>query len=255
MSNTGKRTPVVLTADDDPVTSAILQAYLECEGYEILSAADGDGAIALARETPPDAVILDYNIPPTNGADVARALRSDPATRYAGIALLTASAESAGSDEDDLWNARLTKPVEQEFLARIVASLVEGARTQAIRGDHQEPNAPLPDDPIQAQFVARLREKAAEMRRLARCESDANSPGSSLRVLRRHLQQLEGSAVMCGFPDIGEQAAEAEFVLEQCLQDIKAGVSSDKLDTVRTIIERIAASAKRGGRDDLTSGS
>lgn len=255
MSNRDRKPPVVLTADDDPVTSHILQVYLECEGYEVLIAGDGDRALELAKENPPDAVILDYNLPPTNGAEIARALRADPATRCAGIALLTASAESAeNAVEEDLWNARLTKPVEQEFLAKIVASLISGARAQSAQADRKnEPDAPLPDDPIQAEFLTRLREKASEMRRLACCESGANVPGSPLRVLRRHLQQLEGSATMCGFPDIGEQAAKAAYVLDQCLQDIEAGVASGKLDTVRSVVEHIATLAKRSGRDDRPS--
>jgi CheY-like chemotaxis protein len=230
MSSSDPKQPVVLTADDDPVTSHILLAYLECEGYHVLVAEDGDQAIALAKSTPPDAVVLDYNLPPTTGADVARALRDDPATAHAGIALLTASTELADADDDgDLWNARLTKPVEQEFLAN-------------------------PDDPIQAEFVTRVRSKVDEMRELADCETSTNSPGSPLRVLRRHLQQLQGAAAMCGFPEIGEHAAEAAGLLDQCLRDIESGAQSE-LGNVRDLIERIALLARRSGRSETASAS
>jgi CheY-like chemotaxis protein len=249
MNRPAHNQPVVLTADDDPVTSHILLAYLECAGYHVLVAEDGDQAIALAKSTPPDAVILDYNLPPTTGADVARALRADPATAHAGIALLTASTELAErEDENDLWNARLTKPVEQQLLASVVASLISDAHAiSAERHAREEPDSPLPDDPIQAEFVTRVRGKIGELRALARCETNANTPGSPLRVLRRHLQQLQGSAAMCGFPEIGDHAAKAALVLDHCLRDIESGAQSE-LDGVRTSIERIAVLAKRSGR-------
>jgi CheY-like chemotaxis protein len=251
-----QKQPVVLTADDDPVTSQILLAYLECEGYHVLIAEDGDQAVALAKSTPPDAVILDYNLPPTTGADVARALRADPTTAHAGIALLTGSAEIAEAcGDDDLWNARLTKPVEQEFLAEVVATLINGARARsAEHHNQQESDSPLPEDPIQAEFVTRVRGKLDDMRELARCESSPNSPGSPLRVLRRHLQQLQGSAAMCGFPQIGEHAAEAAGLLDQCLRDIESGTQSE-LSKVRDLIEQIALLAKRSGRSETDCAS
>jgi CheY-like chemotaxis protein len=256
MSSSDPKQPVVLTADDDPVTSHILLAYLECEGYHVLVAEDGDQAIALAKSTPPDAVVLDYNLPPTTGADVARALRDDPATAHAGIALLTASTELADADDDgDLWNARLTKPVEQEFLAKVVAKLISGVCAQPPEHQaQQEPDSPLPDDPIQAEFVTRVRSKVDEMRELADCETSTNSPGSPLRVLRRHLQQLQGAAAMCGFPEIGEHAAEAAGLLDQCLRDIESGAQSE-LGNVRDLIERIALLARRSGRSETASAS
>ncbi len=247
MSDTVEKPAVVLTADDDPVTSQILLAYLEVEGYEVLLAADGDEAIALAKANPPDAVILDYNIPPTNGADVARALRADPTTQHAGIALLTASTELVDNGaEEDLWNARLSKPVDQPYLASIVASLIAGAHALLRENAPEAPDAPLPDDPIQAEFVSRLRDKVPQMRQLARCEANATAPGSPLRVLRRHLQQIEGSAKMCGFPEVELRALEAAQLLDSCLGAIEAGAESH-LDDLRASIETIAALAKTAG--------
>jgi CheY-like chemotaxis protein len=257
MSGALSKPPVILTADDDPVTSAILSAYLECEGYEVLVAEDGDQAIAVAKQNPPDAAILDYNLPPTTGADVARALRADPASAHAGIALLTASIELADCDgEEDLWNARLTKPVEQQFLAKIVASLVAGARAQLAESTdaNAEEAPPLPEDPLQAEFVTRLRSKVPEMRALVASQDKDNSPGSPLRVLRRHLQQIEGSATMCGFPDIGQCAAEAATLLDGCLQAIEEGAESS-LDTVRSTIEEIAKLANAGRAANADGGT
>jgi CheY-like chemotaxis protein len=246
MSGQKSDKPLVLTADDDPVTSQILLVYLECSGFEVMSADNGVTALELASANPPDAVILDYNLPPTDGADIARHLRSDPATAGAGIALLTASPELAdNASQADLWDARLTKPIDQEYLARVVTELVSASR--AARGvtyhadaDADADAAPLPDDPIQREFVTRLRAKIGEMRALASSHGDAAEPGSALRVLRRQLGQLHGSANVCGFPEISAVAHEAAALLDRCI-DGPAGAVERELDRVRDTIEEIAS--------------
>jgi DNA-binding response OmpR family regulator len=234
--------PLVMTADDDPVTSQILLMYLESSGFDVIGAADGSAAIELAAERLPDAVILDYNLPPTTGADVARALRDNPATSHAGIALLTASPELADNpDQAELWDARLTKPIDQESLAAVVTEMIAGARAEVAAAADQA--APLPEDPIQAEFVSRLRTKLDEMRDLVRSDGLPSEPGSPLRVLRRHLGQLQGSAGVCGFPEIGAAASEAAKLLDRCIDGTHGSAVEDELARVRESIEHIAALA------------
>jgi CheY-like chemotaxis protein len=236
--------PLVMTADDDPVTSQILLMYLENAGFEVIGAADGSAAIEMAAERVPDAVILDYNLPPTTGADVARALRNDPATAHTSIALLTASPELADNPEQaDLWNARLTKPIDQERLATVVTELVTAARARIARAEaakHEEQSEPLPEDPIRAEFVSRLRAKLDELRELVRCDRAPAEPGSPLRVLRRHFGQLQGSAGVCGFPQIGTAASEAAKLLDRCIESAPGDSIDAELARVRESIERIA---------------
>ena len=89
--------PVVLVADDDREICALVRAQLERAGMEVLTAYDGEEALALARRHTPSAAVLDVMMPGLNGYEVAARLRDAEATRGIGILLLTARA--GGRDE------------------------------------------------------------------------------------------------------------------------------------------------------------
>ena len=89
-----KRT--VLLADDDPALRRLIGATLGTEHFDLLSAADGDETLELARDTRPELILLDINMPRRNGLDVCRSLKSDPETAGIKIVVLTAS----GSETD-----------------------------------------------------------------------------------------------------------------------------------------------------------
>ena len=67
---------VVLVADDDDGMLTLLTETVESAGYGVLSAARGDAALALARRQPPDAAILDVNMPGLSGYEVCGELRA-----------------------------------------------------------------------------------------------------------------------------------------------------------------------------------
>jgi CheY-like chemotaxis protein len=112
--------------DDDPVIVKLLQVNFEMEGYTVISASDGTEGLARARHDAPDIVILDVMMPGINGLDVARTLKSDPATRGIPIVLLSAKAQasdvSAGQEVADEY---ITKPFDPLDLLDLVAELVE----------------------------------------------------------------------------------------------------------------------------------
>jgi DNA-binding response OmpR family regulator len=89
-----KRT--VLLADDDPALRRLVGATLGTEHFELLSAADGEETLELARETRPELILLDINMPRRSGLDVCRLLKGDPETAGIKIVVLTAS----GSETD-----------------------------------------------------------------------------------------------------------------------------------------------------------
>jgi len=69
-------TPIhVLVVDDEPVLAELVSMALRYEGWEIATAGDGASAIASARETPPDVVVLDVMLPDMSGLDVLHKLR------------------------------------------------------------------------------------------------------------------------------------------------------------------------------------
>jgi DNA-binding response OmpR family regulator len=89
-----KRT--VLLADDDPGLRRLVGATLGSEHFNLLSAADGEETLSVARQRLPALILLDINMPSRNGLDVCRLLKADPTTSHIKIVMLTAS----GSDVD-----------------------------------------------------------------------------------------------------------------------------------------------------------
>ena len=134
--------PRILIADDNPMNLDILQTRLAVHGYEILTAADGEAALALAREKQPDLILLDVMMPKLDGLEVCRRLRKDPALPFMPIILVTARVDSkdvvagleAGGDE------YLTKPVDQAALVARVKSML---RIKALHDTVQEQTANL----------------------------------------------------------------------------------------------------------------
>jgi CheY-like chemotaxis protein len=84
----------ILLADDSPfvrrLVRATLAAAIRCE---ILEAADGAEALALARRERPFLAVLDVDMPGLDGYAVCRALKADPATRGILVLILTGSAQ------------------------------------------------------------------------------------------------------------------------------------------------------------------
>jgi DNA-binding response OmpR family regulator len=81
----------VLVADDEPHLLHLVRFRLEREGATVLTAADGDAALATARERLPDLCMLDVSMPRRSGLDVLRELRADARCRGIKVIMLTAS--------------------------------------------------------------------------------------------------------------------------------------------------------------------
>ncbi len=67
----------VLVVEDDPSISLGLRINLESEGYDVLSAEDGEAGLSMARENQPDLVILDVMLPKLNGFQVLQTVRRE----------------------------------------------------------------------------------------------------------------------------------------------------------------------------------
>jgi len=115
----------ILIADDEPDILEILQFNLQAEGYEVITAKNGDEAYEKATRNLPDLIILDIMMPGKNGIDVCNLLRMMPQFSNTLIIFLTAMSDEnteirgleTGADD------YLTKPISPKVLVSKVNSL------------------------------------------------------------------------------------------------------------------------------------
>lgn len=88
--------PRILVVDDEPDLVMVLKIGLETEGYDVLTASDGEQGLALARQSVPDLLVLDLMLPRMDGYKVCRALKFDE--RYKKIPIFILSARSGETD-------------------------------------------------------------------------------------------------------------------------------------------------------------
>jgi len=116
----------VLACDDDHVIRGLLEVNLEMEGYDVVTASDGQDALNKVRETSPDLILLDVMMPILNGWQVAEALQADEATSHIPIVFLSARAMEADVQKGTSLGAAsyVTKPFDPIDLMELVASLL-----------------------------------------------------------------------------------------------------------------------------------
>jgi len=144
------RTPArILIVDDNVANVKVLQTRLAAEGYEIITATDGEEGLAAARNHTPDLILLDVMMPKLDGFEVCRRLRADASFPFTPIIMVTAMGDpkdvvaglEAGGDE------YLTKPVDHAALAARVRSMLRIKRlhdtVESLAAEVQQWNASL----------------------------------------------------------------------------------------------------------------
>ncbi len=117
----------VLIVDDSPTAQRIIRSAVESGGYRVLTASDGDEAIAVATRERPDLIVLDIILPKKNGFQVCRHLKAFPETCGIKVILLS----SKNHEMDILWGKRqgadgyLTKPFKSEQLLACIESVLK----------------------------------------------------------------------------------------------------------------------------------
>ena len=157
--------PRILIVDDTPANLHILQVRLAANGYEIITAADGEEAITATRTHHPDLILLDVMMPKMDGIEVCRQLRGDPSLPFIPIIMVTARTDSrdvvagleAGADE------YLIKPVDQAALVARVKSML---RIKKLHDTGQELAAQLAE--WNKTLEQRVQEQVDQLERLGR---------------------------------------------------------------------------------------
>jgi adenylate cyclase len=217
--------PRILIADDQPMNVDILQTRLAVHGYEILTAADGEEALGVARAQLPDLILLDIMMPKMDGLEVCRLLKGDAALPFMPIIMVTAKADTkdivagleVGADE------YLTKPVDQAALVARVKSML---RIKALHDTVQEQADRLGAQALQLAdwnrtLEQRVAEQLAELERIGRLKRFFSPQLAELivstgeeKLLESHRREV--TVVFCdlrGFTAFSE-TSEPEEVME-----------------------------------------
>jgi len=116
----------ILVVEDSATELAVIAGTLRAEGYEVVTAGDGEQALSMVATMPPDLVVLDIILPKTNGYTVCRRLKQRPEWKHIPIVILS----SKDQESDVYWgkkqgaDAYLTKPFVPQALVAQVRSLL-----------------------------------------------------------------------------------------------------------------------------------
>jgi len=119
---------LVLVADDDDDILLLVTTRLRRDGYEIVSASNGDRALELARERRPALAVLDIGMPGLDGIAVLEAIRGDESLGDTRVVLLTAKAQESDVRRgyDSGADAYVKKPFSPAELSQRVRELLDG---------------------------------------------------------------------------------------------------------------------------------
>ena len=119
-------TATILIADDHDDNRELLGLLLANAGYDVREAKDGNECLVLARDQPPDLIVMDLAMPVLDGWGVFRELKLDQRTRTVPCIAVTAHAEMNRNEALEAgFSAYISKPFSGDALLKTVETLLE----------------------------------------------------------------------------------------------------------------------------------
>jgi two-component system, cell cycle response regulator DivK len=119
----------ILIVDDNFVNLKLVRVLLTSEGYDVRTATDAEEALAALGQFQPRLILMDIQLPGTDGLELTRRLKADPATRSIVVVAITAyamkgdeeRARAAGCD------GYLAKPIDTRTLPKLISEYLRTA--------------------------------------------------------------------------------------------------------------------------------
>ncbi|MBF2088596.1 MAG: PAS domain S-box protein [Synechococcales cyanobacterium K44_A2020_017] len=119
--------PLILIAEDNPDNIMTLDSYLEAKGYRLVTAQNGQEAIALTQSLRPALILMDIQMPVMDGLDAIRYIRQQ--SDYAEVPIIALTALAMAGDRDRCLEAGandyMTKPIHLKQLVAMIQSLLQ----------------------------------------------------------------------------------------------------------------------------------
>jgi CheY-like chemotaxis protein len=187
----------VLLADDSPHAQRMGERILREEGFELLTATDGEEAFAQLASGMPDVILADAYLPGTSGFELCRAVKSNEALRHTRVVLTAGMLEPF--DEEEARHAGcdgvLRKPFEASVVVEMIKALVEAARySRGLFGadvkDEQPPLLPAEEKIVRVVDPAHLKPDPERVRAAITLALDAALPAMIEEITERVLVAL-----------------------------------------------------------------
>jgi len=139
----------ILLVEDDVNLREIYSARFAAESYEVITASDGEEALATAVRERPDLIVLDVMMPKISGFDVLDILRSTPETKDTKVIMMTALSQDADRKRGESLGANKYLIKSQVTLEDVVNSVKEqlGGGSAAAGTPIPPPSTPVPPTP------------------------------------------------------------------------------------------------------------
>ena len=148
----------IMLVEDDNNLREIYEARLLAEGYQIVSAQDGEEALATAVREKPDLIISDVMMPKISGFDMLDILRSTPETKNTKVIMMTALSQAEDKTRAEKLGADkylVKSQVTLEDVARVAREVLEGEGAPAAAASTSAATTPItPPAPTHAPIVA-----------------------------------------------------------------------------------------------------